>query len=55
MHLCQVKGWFKDVGLEVYVQDGRGSGNTLQLVNAGQVDVGQVQLGLVPREASRVR
>ncbi|MEB3046161.1 ABC transporter substrate-binding protein [Agrobacterium tumefaciens] len=49
MHLCQVKGWFKDVGLEVDVQDGRGSGNTLQLVNAGQVDVGQVQLGLVPQ------
>lgn len=49
MHLAQVKGWFKDVGLEVDVQDGRGSANTLQLVNAGQVDVGQVQLGLVPQ------
>ncbi|MQX18053.1 ABC transporter substrate-binding protein [Sinorhizobium terangae] len=49
MHLAQVKGWFKDVGLDVDVQDGRGSANTLQLVNAGQVDVGQVQLGLVPQ------
>ncbi|CDX33787.1 NMT1/THI5 like domain protein [Mesorhizobium sp. SOD10] len=49
MHLAQVKGWFKEVGLEVDIQDGRGSANTLQLVNAGQVDVGQVQLGLVPQ------
>ena len=47
MHLAEVKGWFKEANLAVEVQDGRGSGNTLQLVNAGQVDVGQVQLGLV--------
>jgi NitT/TauT family transport system substrate-binding protein len=47
MHLAEVKGWFKDAGLVVDVQDGRGSGNTLQLVNAGQVDVGQIQLGLL--------
>lgn len=49
MHLAQVKGWFKEAGLDVDIQDGRGSGNTLQLVNAGQVEVGQVQLGLVPQ------
>ena len=48
MHLAQHKGWFKEAGLDVDVQDGRGSGNTLQLVNAGQVDVGQIQLGLIP-------
>ncbi|MFW6028319.1 MAG: ABC transporter substrate-binding protein [bacterium] len=47
MHLAQEKGWFEEEGLTVDVQDGRGSGNTLQLVNAGQVDVGQVQLGLL--------
>jgi len=47
MHLAQDKGWFKDAGLDVAIADGRGSGNTLQLVNAGQVDVGQVQLGLL--------
>ena len=47
MHLAQSKGWFKDAGLDVDIQDGRGSGNTIQLVNAGQVDVGQVQVGLV--------
>ncbi|MGU3495056.1 ABC transporter substrate-binding protein [Xanthobacteraceae bacterium A53D] len=49
MHLAKEKGWFKDAGLDVDVQDGRGSGNTLQLVNAGQVDVGQIQLGLLPQ------
>ncbi|OAF19956.1 ABC transporter substrate-binding protein [Bradyrhizobium neotropicale] len=48
MHLAQQKGWFKEAGLDVDVQDGRGSANTLQLVNAGQADVGQIQLGLVP-------
>lgn len=49
MHLAKEKGWFKEAGLDVDVQDGRGSGNTLQLVNAGQVDVGQIQLGLLPQ------
>ena len=47
LHLCNVNGWFKDAGLAVDVQDGRGSANTLQLVNAGQVDVGQIQVGLI--------
>lgn len=48
MHLATEKGWFEEAGLDVDVQDGRGSGNTLQLVNSGQVDVGQIQVGLVP-------
>ena len=47
MHLANQNGMFKAAGLEVDVQDGRGSGNTIQLVNAGQVDVGQVQVGLL--------
>lgn len=47
MHLAEVRGWFREAGLAVDIQDGRGSGNTLQLVNAGQVDVGQIQVGLV--------
>lgn len=58
MHLAQQKGWFEEAGLNVEVQDGRGSGNTLQLVNAGQVDVGQVQLGLLGaarEEGAKVR
>lgn len=47
MHLATERGWFEEAGLNVDVQDGRGSGNTLQLVNSGQVDVGQIQLGLL--------
>jgi NitT/TauT family transport system substrate-binding protein len=47
MHLAEARGWFREAGLAVDVQDGRGSGNTLQLVNAGQADVGQIQLGLI--------
>lgn len=47
MHLAQNKGWFKEANLDVDIQDGRGSGNTIQLVNAGQADIGQVQVGLV--------
>lgn len=47
MHLAKNRGWFHEANLDVDVQDGRGSGNTIQLVNAGQVDVGQVQVGLV--------
>jgi NitT/TauT family transport system substrate-binding protein len=35
MHLAQNQGWFEQAGLEVEIQDGRGSGNTIQLVNAG--------------------
>ena len=48
LHLAEQRGWFREAGLSVDTQDGRGSGNTLQLVNAGQVDVGQIQLGLLP-------
>jgi NitT/TauT family transport system substrate-binding protein len=52
MHLAIVNGWFKDAGLEVDAQDGRGSANTLQLVNAGQFDVGQIQVGLLSQAAA---
>lgn len=45
MHLAQQKGWFKDAGLDVEIQDGTGTINTLQLVAVGQMDIGQVQLG----------
>jgi len=52
MHLADVKGWFKEAGLDVDLQDGRGSANTLQLVNAGQFDVGQIQVGLLSQAAA---
>jgi NitT/TauT family transport system substrate-binding protein len=47
MHLAKEKGWFQREGLEVDIQDGTGSINTLQLVASGQADVGQVQLGVM--------
>jgi NitT/TauT family transport system substrate-binding protein len=52
MHLANVNGWFKEAGLAVDVQDGRGSANVLQLVNAGQFDVGQIQVGLIAQAAA---
>jgi len=45
MHLAQQKGLFKAQGLDVEVQDGTGTISTLQLLAAGQVDIGQVALG----------
>jgi NitT/TauT family transport system substrate-binding protein len=47
MHLAKVKGWFAREGLDVDIQDGTGSLNTIQLVASNQVDVGQVQLGVM--------
>ncbi len=48
-HLVYVNCGFKYADLEVDVQDGRGSANTLRLVNAGPVDVGPSQVGLISR------
>jgi len=45
MHLALEKGWFEQAGLDVEVQDGTGTINTLQLIGAGRVDVGQVSVG----------
>ncbi|VWX57770.1 Myristoyl transferase [Burkholderiales bacterium 8X] len=45
MHLAKQKKWFDEAGLDVDVQDGTGTIATLQMVAAGHVDVGQVQLG----------
>ncbi len=45
MHLAKQKGWFQEAGLDVEIQDGTGTINTLQLLAAGQADIGQVQLG----------
>jgi len=44
-HIATQKGWFKEEGLDVEVLDGRGSVSTIQLVAAGQADVGMAQLG----------
>jgi NitT/TauT family transport system substrate-binding protein len=45
MQLAKEKKWFDEAGLDIEVQDGTGTISTLQLVGAGRVDVGQVQLG----------
>src|SRR6516165_422819 len=47
LFLAQVNGWFKDAGIDIEIQDGRGSTNTIQLVGAGQVDIGYVSLGSI--------
>lgn len=47
LHLSMAKGWFKEDGLNVDLQDGTGTLNTINLVAAGNVDVGLVQLGML--------
>jgi NitT/TauT family transport system substrate-binding protein len=44
LFLAAQKGWFKDAGLDVTIQDGKGSSSSLQLLGAGKVDVAFVQL-----------
>lgn len=43
-HLAMVKGWYKDAGLEVTIDDGNGSGPAVQLVAAGQYDISHANL-----------
>ncbi len=43
--LAQQRGWFKKAGLDVTIDDGSGSINTTQLVDAGKYDLGEVSLG----------
>lgn len=43
--LADKRGWFKDAGLEVSIQDGNGSATTVQLIGGGQFDVGYAALG----------
>ena len=45
LHLAQAKGWLREDGLTVDIQDGTGTLSTINLVAAGKVDVGFVQLG----------
>jgi NitT/TauT family transport system substrate-binding protein len=44
IHLAMQKGWFKEAGLDVSVEDGNGSVTTVQLVGAGNFDVGHASL-----------
>lgn len=45
IYLAQQRGWFREAGLDVDVQDGTGTLSTINLVGAGRVEVGFVQLG----------
>ena len=44
LFLAVQKGWTKEAGLDVDIKDGKGSTTTIQLVAAGTIDVGFVQL-----------
>jgi NitT/TauT family transport system substrate-binding protein len=44
LYLAQQKGWLKQAGLDVSIEDGHGSNTTVQLVGAGQFDVGHASL-----------
>ena len=43
-HLASERGWFKKAGLDVKIEDGNGSTTTVQLVGAGNFDVGHAAL-----------
>lgn len=43
-HLASVKGWYKDAGLDVTIDDGNGSGPAVQLTAAGQYDIAHANL-----------
>jgi NitT/TauT family transport system substrate-binding protein len=48
IHLAAVKGWYRDAGLNVTVDDGNGTNQTVQIVGGGDdVDVGHAALSSV--------
>jgi NitT/TauT family transport system substrate-binding protein len=47
VYLAAEKGWFKRAGLDVTIVPGNGSVTTVQLVNAGQHDVGYASLAMM--------
>jgi len=46
-HLATEKGWFTSRGLDVQIEDGSGSGVTVQAVGGGRVDIGQASLAVM--------
>ena len=50
LHLGRKKGWFKEAGLEVDLQDGTGTLNTINLVAAGQLRCRTCSIGAGDRE-----
>ncbi len=48
IHLASVKGWYRDAGLDVTVDDGNGTNQTVQIVGGGDdVDIGHAALSSV--------
>ena len=48
IHLAAVKGWYRDAGLDVTIDDGNGTNQTVQIVGGGSdVDVGHAALSSV--------
>jgi NitT/TauT family transport system substrate-binding protein len=45
LFLAEVKGWNREAGIEADIRDGRGSMASIQLVAAGQMDIGTGGLG----------
>ena len=52
-YLAQQKGWFKEAGLAVNMQDGKGSVNVITLVGGGQFDIGVASVGPMAIAASK--
>lgn len=52
LHLAKHKGWFDQAGLDVTVEDGKGSATTIQQVAAGQIDIGFAQLSAMAAAVS---
>jgi NitT/TauT family transport system substrate-binding protein len=43
-HLATERGWFRDAGLDVTIEDGNGSTTTVQIVGGGRFDIGHAAL-----------
>lgn len=44
IHLANVKGWYRNAGLDVTIQDGNGTNQTVQIIGGGTGDVGHAAL-----------
>lgn len=47
-YLAQDRGWFKEKGLDVTIDDGNGTGPALALIASNQYDIAQISLGALP-------
>lgn len=51
--LGKERGFFEQEGIDLVIQEGRGSGATIQAVAAGSVDLGYADVGVMIKAASR--